>query len=88
MAGNRKMGRPSGTTADTRLVAEADLPRCPRCKSTNLKVFKSLRSQEFGGVHAGQPYNRITRKRMHCEGCGAYPVLKTYHYSGDVPPKK
>jgi uncharacterized protein with PIN domain len=87
MSNNSKTGRPRGS-AGTQVVVEAELPRCPRCNSTGLKVFKVLRDQTFSGVHDGQPYDRIVRKRMRCEACGAYPVVKFHRFSGKMPPEK
>jgi hypothetical protein len=88
MSDNRKTGRPRGSTAEARLVAEAALPRCPHCKSTDLEVIRVNRTLDCAGDHDGHPYDNITWKRMRCRGCGAFPVLKFYRFSGESGQKK
>lgn len=52
--------------------------RCPRCGSSDRTDYHGTEVIEKCGQFAGEPYDRIVRRRTECRGCGC-PRIDIFH---------
>lgn len=76
-------GRPKGSQNVTTTV-DVELSRCPCCGSTERSEYLDRLVQEYEGTTpAGDPYNRIVRRRTRCLSCGQQRIDRTFEFEPD-----
>ena len=74
----RGPGRPKGSTNADADVIIVEPSRCRRCGSTRRGDYYGKTEQTFQGVHNGQPFTHIVRRRTKCLDCAQCRVDRAY----------
>ena len=75
-----RRGRPRGRKTDPPQRITRDLPRCPHCASTQLRVLATTRRSIAGTLASGARYTQVVWQRCRCGHCGQQSMARSYPF--------
>jgi hypothetical protein len=73
----RKRGRPKGSKNKNIDPVLVDPPRCKKCGCTEITTLRTDR-KSLKGIRNGEPFNRITYRRIRCTSCKQVGILRFF----------
>lgn len=72
------LGRPAGAP-NIKTEVDVEPSRCKKCGSTERTAYFGVPEvQEFDGLHEGEPYTHIVRRRCRCKRCEQVRIDRHY----------